>query len=140
MLGLIVGKVTGSYEIAVGTSVLLDLDHILPLARHGLLKNFKTFWNSVTNPEDPYEDQRGVLHTFLAVFLTTVVSYFLFGAFVSMVLGISHLGHIVFDLLSDSYSWPFRPFSNLKTRGFVPYYSKYEVLFFLILLGVFVTI
>ena len=139
-LGLIIGKATGSYEIAVATSVLLDCDHFIPLAKHGLLKNFKVFWSSIIKPEDRFGDQRGILHNILALFATTLFSYFLFGPHVALVIGLSHFGHIFLDMISDTDSRLFRPFSDFKTRGFIPYYSRYEVLFFLGLVLIFLVL
>jgi membrane-bound metal-dependent hydrolase YbcI (DUF457 family) len=136
-LGLIIGGATGHYEIAVAVSVLLDCDHFIPLAKHGLLKNFKVFWKATTSPKDSFGDQRGFLHTIFAVFVTTFLSYFLFGIHVATVVGLSHFGHILLDAISKTDSFPFRPFSNFRVRGFVPYYSKYEILFFVGLMSIF---
>jgi membrane-bound metal-dependent hydrolase YbcI (DUF457 family) len=136
-LGLIIGKVTGNYILAVPISVLLDCDHFVALYKHGEMKDWKTFWKATTNSEDSYGDQRGVLHTFFAIFLTTLISYFVFSPFTALVVALSHLGHIFLDLISDADSWPFRPFSNFKVRGFVPYYSKHETVFFIGLIAIF---
>ena len=136
-LGLIIGKITGNYVLATSVSVLLDCDHFIALAKHGKLKDWKTFWQATTDSEDSYNDQRGFLHTFFSVFLTTTIAYFVFAPAIALVTGLSHLGHIFLDTISDSDSWPLRPFSNLKIRGFVPYYSKYEILFFFALVSIF---
>ncbi len=136
-LGLIIGKVTGNYTLAVSTSVLLDVDHFLSLYKHGALKSWKKFWKVDTNPEDPWGDERGVLHTLLSVFVVTSLCLFLFNPIIALTWFLAHFGHIFLDYISDSDSWVFRPFSNFKTRGFVPYYSKYEILFFVFLMGIF---
>jgi membrane-bound metal-dependent hydrolase YbcI (DUF457 family) len=137
ILGLIIGKLTGNYELAVTTSVLVDCDHFVSLYKHDALKSFKSFWKAESDPEDPWGDQRGVLHTLFSVILTTSLSYFLFSPMIALIVGLSHFGHIFLDAISDSDSWPFRPFSNFRIRGFIPYYSKYEVLFFVGLLLIF---
>lgn len=53
-LGLIIGKVTGNYELAISISVLLDCDHFIALAKHGKLKDWKTFWEATTDSEDSF--------------------------------------------------------------------------------------
>ncbi|OGJ00890.1 hypothetical protein A3I95_02210 [Candidatus Nomurabacteria bacterium RIFCSPLOWO2_02_FULL_44_12] len=50
-LGLIIGKVTGNYGLAISTSVLIDCDHFISLYKHGVLRSFKEFWKAETNPE-----------------------------------------------------------------------------------------
>lgn len=137
-LGLIIGKVTGSYEIAIATSVLLDCDHFIPLAKHGLMKNFKGFWKAITDSEDKFHDQRGILHNIFALLIIISLSSIIFGPQVALVVGLSHFGHIFLDAISDSDSWPFRPFSNFKLRGFIPYYSKYEILNFFMFIAIFI--
>jgi membrane-bound metal-dependent hydrolase YbcI (DUF457 family) len=138
-LGLIIGKLTGNYSVALPVSVLLDCDHFIALHRHGQMKDWKTFWAATTNSEDEHGDQRGVLHNFFAVAVTSLISYFIFGPAIALVVGLSHLGHLFLDIISDADSWPFRPFSNYKTRGFV-HYAKSEIYFFLFLAVVFIVI
>ncbi len=137
MLGLIIGKVTGNYTLATSVSVLVDCDHLISLHKHGALRSWKKFWEAETNPEDPWGDQRGILHTLFSVFFGTSLVAFLFGPMIGGTWFLSHFGHIFLDYISDSDTWVFKPFSNFKTRGFVPYYSKYEVLFFLGLVVIF---
>ena len=136
-LGLIIGKVTGNYPLAVSVSVLLDGDHFISFYKHGVSKSFKKIWELGTNTEDPWGDERGILHNLLAVFVASTLFTFLFGPIVGGVWFLAHFGHIFLDYISDSDSWVFRPFSNFKTRGFIPYYSKYEILFFVFLITVF---
>ena len=136
-LGLIIGKVTGQYEVAIATSLLIDCDHFVSLHKHGVLKSWKLFWETSTNEKDPWGDQRGVLHTFLSVFIVGIVSYLLFSFSLFSALMLSHFGHIFLDLFSRSNSFPFRPFSSIRIKGLIPYYSRYEVLFFLLLMCIF---
>ncbi len=136
-LGLIIGKLTGNYGIAVSASVLIDCDHFIALARHGKLKDWKMFWEAITDPEDSFSDQRGALHTLFSALVVALASYFLFSPIITLTLALSHVGHLLLDTISDSDSWPLRPFSNVRVRGFIPYYSKYEILFFFALLLIF---
>lgn len=139
-LGLIIGKLTGNYGLAVVVSLAIDCDHLASIYKHGYYKSLKLFWETETNPEDPWGDQRGGVHTLFSVVLTTSISYFLFSSAIALVVGLSHLGHILLDAISDSDSWPFRPFSNFRTRGFIPYCSKYEIYFFIGLVLIFFAI
>ena len=136
-LGLIIGKVTGDYTLAISTSLLLDCDHFVSLYKHGALKSFKLFWKTTTDAKDLWGDQRGILHNLFSVMLVFFAVYFSFGISIATTIGLSHLGHISLDAISKADSWLFRPFSNLKTRGFIPYYSTYEIIFFVGLILIF---
>ena len=140
ILGFIIGKATGSYELAVLTSVAVDTDHLVSYARHGALKSPKLFWKAITDQEDPWGDQRGIFHNLLSLVILTSAAYFLFGQAISMIFGLSYAGHLLLDAISDSDSWFFRPFSNFRTRGFIPYYSKFEALFFAALILIWLVI
>ena len=139
LLGAIIGKVTGNYTLVIGASVVPDLDHLSSYLKSGVIKNPKTFWKTITDRDDPYGDQRGILHNLIFFTIGSIIIYFLLPKF-SLVLILGWLGHIVLDALDKSDYWPFYPSKKLNIRGVIQYASVQELVFFLVLLCVYFVI
>ena len=53
--GLIIGKVTNNYPIALVGSLVIDIDHLVPYVKHKVIFNPGKFWKTVTDPSLPSE-------------------------------------------------------------------------------------
>ena len=139
LLGAIIGKATGNYSLAIGASVIPDLDHLSSYIKSGVIRKPKVFWNTITSADDPHGDQRGILHN-LFFFLILSALFFYFLPKIALVLVLGWLGHIVLDALDKSDYWPFYPNKRINIRGFIKYASIQELVFFLALLIVFLVL
>lgn len=79
LLGMILGKVTGNYPIAIAASVIIDLDHLQSYISHGIILKPKKLWKTLTDQNDPWGDQRGVLHNIAFFGIVAVPLVFLGG-------------------------------------------------------------
>jgi len=131
--GLIIGKVTGDYPTAIISSVAIDLDHLVPFAKEGALKNLKHFWSKTKSAHD---SSRSYLHSFFAWALITG-TICLFNMPVGLVFGLGYLGHFLLDAIDNSEFYPFYPIKKWDTKGFIGYYSKAELIFTVILFAIF---
>lgn len=139
MLGAIIGKITGNYSLAIGASIVPDFDHLSSYIRSGVIKTPKVFWKTITDEQDPYGNQRGILHN-LIVFVFVSIILILFLSKVGYVLVLGWLGHIILDALDRSDYWPFYPNKKVNIRGLIKYASIQEFIFFLVLLVVYCVI
>ena len=124
-VGLFVGMVTGHPLVGVLASILIDLDHFVIYARHGVLKSPKLFWKIVSNNEDPYGGQRWWLHSLLVAIPLSVVVWFAIPIW-APVLILSYLGHILLDILDSADYWPLFPFKKWNIRGPIRFFSLQE--------------
>ena len=135
LLGAIIGKVTGNYALAVGVSVAPDLDHLKSYFKSGVIKSPQTFWKTITDGNDPYGDQRGILHNLLFFVCASIILIFL-----SPIIVLCWFGHLVLDALDSSDYWPFYPNKKINIRGPIRYASIQELIFFSALLVVYLII
>lgn len=126
-VGLIVGKITDNYPLALAVSLLLDLDHVLVYFRNGVFKNFKKFWTTVTNEEDPYGNQRNVLHSIFTWGALSLLTFLFLPKF-ALTFTLAYLGHLLLDLLDSSDYQPFYPI-KWNVKGPIKYFSYAELLF-----------
>jgi membrane-bound metal-dependent hydrolase YbcI (DUF457 family) len=135
--GLIIGKITGNYSVAVASSVLPDVDHLYSYIKNGVIKNPKKFWKVITSREDKYGDQRNYLHNVLILSFVSLILYFLISKyfFIPFVLGL--FSHVLLDLLDSSDYWPFFPNKKINIKGLIKYASFSELVFALVLLLIF---
>ena len=74
--GLIIGKLMHHYLLAIASALLVDVDHLIPYFKHNVLFSAKKFWKIVTNPDDPYGNQRNYLHSFFTWFIVSSGSFY----------------------------------------------------------------
>ncbi len=139
LLGAIIGKVTGNYALAIGASVIPDIDHFGSYIKSGVIKKPKVFWDTITSADDPHGDQRGILHN-LFFFLIISALFYIFLPKIALVLVLGWFGHIILDALDKSDYWPFYPNKSVNIRGLIKYASAQELMFFLALLIIFITL
>ncbi len=131
--GLIIGKITGDYTAALAGAVLVDSDHLLSYFKNGVWFSFKKFIKTVTSQDDPWGDQRNVLHNVIwALIISALVVVFNYKFGVVFALG--YLSHLVLDALDNSDYFPFYPSQRLNLKGPIKYFSIAEVV---VMLGLF---
>src|SRR3972149_1792613 len=92
-LGLIIGKLTQNYPIALIGALFVDVDHLLPFIRHKILFSWKKFWKTITNPKSyPNLDKRNYLHSIFA-FISINSATFLFEYRAWLIGALSDCGH-----------------------------------------------
>ena len=131
-LGLLIGKVSGNYEIALLVSMAPDMDHFVSYARHGVLLHPKKFWKTVTDVNDPWEDQRSFLHNIVVWLILSLIAILL-NKTAGIVFTSAYFGHLLLDALDNSDYYPFYP-KKFRIKGPVVYNSKGEFVLFAILL------
>ena len=136
--GLIVGKLSGDYAPALMGALLIDVDHLTTYARHGILFSPKKFWRAITNPEDPYGDQRNFLHSFITLGFLSVV-YFVYSSIFFGIFLFGYATHLLLDLLDGSDFYPLYPL-RINFKGPIKYLSSAEFVVTLALFGVFLVI
>ena len=125
--GLIIGKLTGNYSAALLGSLLIDIDHIVSYAKHGLLFNPKRAWKVMTSHEDTHGTQRHFLHSFFSWAIITAVMA-LFNYSYAVIFSIGYFVHLIFDAFDSSDFYPLFPLKwNIK--GPLQYMSSAEYLF-----------
>ena len=125
-IGLLIGKLTNNYEIAIIGSLFVDLDHLISYAKNGVIFNFKKFWKTVTNPHDPYGNQRHFLHN-LWVLKIVAVSTILINPTVGFTFTIAYAAHLILDSLDSSDFKPLVPLSKRNVKGPIRYLSHAEI-------------
>jgi hypothetical protein len=138
LLGAIIGKLTGNYALAITSSLAPDLDHLNSYVKSGVIKSWKSFWNTISVTEDPYGDQRGYLHN-VGIFLVVSIVLFFVSYKLALVIVLSWFGHLLLDTLDSSDYWPLYP-NKFNIRGPIKYYSLGELLFALILMLIYLLI
>jgi len=136
ILGLVVGKITGNYTLAIASSVLIDVDHLQSYIKNRVIFNPKLFWKTITDKNDPYGDQRGYLHNFFVFFVSSIILFLFFGYIIIPFIA-GWFGHIFLDALDNSDYWPFFPYKWLNLKGPILYASYQEVIFFVLLGGIY---
>ncbi|MFA5643944.1 MAG: metal-dependent hydrolase [Patescibacteria group bacterium] len=133
-LGLIIGEITGDYTASLIGSLAIDIDHLIPAIRQNNIFNFKKIWLKSKSSKD---SSRSYFHSFFSwAFFSLVIMLinFRFG----LVFSLAYLGHFLLDALDNSDFYPFYPFKKINIRGFIPYYSRQELIFSLFLFTMFV--
>lgn len=136
--GLIIGKLFGNYIIALLGALLVDIDHLIVYAKHGILFNPKKFWKTITNPLDPYGNQRNFLHSFFTWIIISAI-IFLIDFRIGIIFSLAYLSHLILDLLDGSDFYPLYPL-KFNIKGPIKYLSMQEWIVTLILLIVFILI
>ncbi len=137
LLGMIMGKVTGNYPIAISASVLIDLDHLQSYISHGIILKPKKLWKTLTDQKDPWGDQRGMFHNIVFFGVVAVPLMFLGGA-IGKIITLGYLGHLLLDALDNSDYWPLYPNKKINLKGFINYGTWHELMFFIGLLVMYI--
>ena len=136
--GLIIGKVTNNYPLAIASSILIDLDHLIPYIKHGVVLDLKKFWKTIINPIDLYGKSRNCTHSLFTWAVTSGI-IFLIDINAGIIVSVSYLGHLLLDALDNSDLNPFYPL-KYNVIGPIGYFSSSEVIFTLLLFIVFLII
>ncbi len=133
--GLAIGAATGDYSVAIGASILPDLDHAVSYARHDVFRSADTFWSVITSENDPWSDQRYILHNIVcAAALIFLINFVFPGHLVTLTL--SYGVHLLLDALDAADYFPLFPWKGINLKGPIHYNSKWEyslAIFFLVL-------
>jgi len=124
--GLVLGKLTGNYYAALAGALFLDLDHMIVYARHKVLLSPRKLWRAVTDPQDPYGNQRNIFHSLIGWLLILMITVLGFGE-AGFIFSIAYLSHLVLDFIDGSDFYPLFPFSSLNFKGPIAYFSKAEI-------------
>lgn len=133
-LGLIIGKISGDYSAALIGSLAIDIDHMFPAFQEKRLFNIREYWRRSLSEKDC---PRSYFHGIFALIFFSVILYFFDPRF-ALVFAIAYFGHFVLDALDNSDFMPLYPFSKFNIKGFIPYFSKQELIFSLILFLIFI--
>jgi len=131
LVGLIIGKISGQYAIAIIGAVFLDLDHLICYSRNGVLLRPKKLWRLLTTSKDPYGSQRNFLHSFFAWASISLIGI-LINFEIGLIFSTAYLTHLLIDMLDDADYYPFYPF-KINVKGIIKYFSKSEVLIIILL-------
>jgi len=139
LAGLIIGKITGNFTVALVGSLIIDLDHSISYFKHGILFKPRELSRAMLRRADQWGDQRSFLHSIFSWIIISVLlltTNLIFG----LVFSIAYFFHLVFDILDSANFYPFFPFKKFVIKGFIEYYSKQEIIFDICLILVFVTL
>ena len=134
--GMILGKVSGSYLPAIIGSVIIDVDHLRTLIKNKVRLSPKKLWQIILDPNDPYGNQRNILHTLFGWAIVSAI-ILLLNFEIGIIFSIGYLIHLILDGIDNSDFHAFYPFSNVNLKGPIKYLSKYELIFSLILMTLF---
>jgi len=130
-LGLLLGKLSGSYVPAILGSLIIDLDHLPIYFKRGILFNPKKLWKAMTDSEDKLGSPRAFLHNFFVWAIISMVIMWFFPE-TGFVFSLAYLGHLFLDVVDSSDVYPFYPF-DINLKGPIAYLSKGELCFTLLL-------
>lgn len=128
LAGLVIGKITGNFPLAIAGSIAMDLDHLISYFRHGILFNPRRLFKAISSETDPWGDQRNFLHN-VFVFLGITAFFLVVNFPLGVVFSIAYFFHLLFDALDTADYYPLFPYRKIVLKGFVKYYSKQEVFF-----------
>ena len=134
ILGLVIGKVTNNYPVAILASIAVDLDHLIPFARTGVLWRPKHLWFALTDHKERLGTPRYILHN-VFFFFALCIGAFLVDRTLGLIVTLAYAGHLALDALDNTKYYPFYPNKSVDIRGPIKYFSKQEVAFAVVLLG-----
>ena len=137
--GLIIGKLTGNYPVAITAAMIIDLDHGISYFRNGILFQPKKLFAALTDTRDPWGGQRHFLHNPLSWLIASSLSLIFLPA-IWLPLSAGYLSHLVLDALDSSDFFPFYPHKKINLKGPIKYFSKQEFLFTAVLLLIYLII
>ena len=138
LFGLIIGKISGNYLVALIGALFIDLDHLVVYIKKGIIFKPKKLWKIIIDANDPYGFQRNFLHNFF-VWIVLSIIILIFDFKIGIIFSLAYLSHLFLDSLDGSDFYPFYPW-KFNVRGPIRYLSLSELIFTLILLLVYVLI
>lgn len=122
-LGLIIGKLTGNYPVALIVTFAVDLDHLYFCFKKRIFSP-KKIWKLNTNPLNIYGNPRTFLHSFIVWFFISLLAIFI-NKTIGIIISLSYLGHLILDMIDGSNFYPFYPL-KLRFKGPKIYATKKE--------------
>ncbi len=136
--GLILGKITNNYPLALAVSLLIDIDHLFFYIRHKIIFSPKKIWRTAVSPLDPHGSQRNYLHSLFAWFSVSFI-FLLLDPGLGLIISSAYILHLLLDALDKSDFLPLYPL-RYSFIGPVKYLSKGEFLVTSLLLIIFFVI
>jgi membrane-bound metal-dependent hydrolase YbcI (DUF457 family) len=136
--GLIIGELTGNYWAALIGALVIDLDHLLPFFRKGILLKPKELWKAITSPEDHIGKQRNIMHSILTWLILSAIA-FLIDTHAGIAFSLGYKSHLLLDAM-DNYGLPIFFPHNFKISGPIKYLSTYEYVLATVLFIVFLAL
>jgi len=136
LAGLIIGKLTGNFPAAIIGSLAIDLDHIVPYYRHGILFKPRKLLQTLLDQKDSLGNQRNYLHSIFGWIIISIILLAI-NFNIGLVFSIAYFFHLVLDIFDSSDFWPFFPFKGFVLKGPIKYFSKQEIIFDIILIATF---
>lgn len=137
--GLIIGKLTGDYTIALVGSVAMDLDHLWAYRQAGILFDFKKFFQAAIGGIKTKVPQRSFFHN-IFFFLLSSAAALIISLPGGLIFSAAYLGHLFLDSLDNSGYFPFYPNTKINILGPIKYFSKQEFFLAFILLLIFLVL
>ncbi|MBT3689786.1 hypothetical protein HN800_02395 [bacterium] len=134
--GLIIGKITGDYTTAIIASLIIDIDHFVPLYKQGIFTKWKTFKHVVLSSNNPQGSARTYLHNVFVFLGISIISY-LINPVIGTVVAISYFFHLVLDCLDDEDLYILYPSKKINIKGPFGYFSYIELAFTVVLFGIY---
>lgn len=138
LAGLLIGKLTGNYSLAILVSVAVDFDHLKSFFKSKSYKNWRNFYALATDESDPFGSPRTYLHNVFAFSIISTLAFFI-SYNVGFIVLISYLAHLIMDLIDGSDFKPFYPYGPVL-KGPIRYFSKGELAFDIVIIILFILI
>lgn len=139
IVGLILGKLTGNYTASLAGSLLIDADHLISYYKSGILFKPKELLKATTTEEDPWGDQRNILHSLVSWIIISLILC-LIHLQIGLIISLAYFLHLVLDALDSADFFPLFPKKIFNIKGPVKYFSLSEILLMCVLIGVFFVI
>lgn len=138
LIGLILGKKFGYTPAFVLGSVFPDIDHLVVLIKHRHFRPAEIF--RAMKYEDRYVERYKTpyIHSLLAWLIFSAIAV-LFNFATGIAFSVAYLLHLILDAFDKDEMQLFYPFKK-TLRGFLPVFSKWEIILGLILLTVYFVI
>jgi membrane-bound metal-dependent hydrolase YbcI (DUF457 family) len=128
LAGLIIGKITDNFTLAIIGSLIVDIDHLISFYRHGILFNIKKLIKETLDETDKWNDQRSFFHNiFVLIIISLIVMFFSLKS--GLIILSAFFIHLVLDALNKTYLYPLYPIKKFAITGFIKYNSKQEIIF-----------
>ncbi len=135
LIGLILGKQFGHTAAFVVGSIFPDIDHLFILIKNKHF-NFREAFAAMEN-----EDVAG--ERYKTPYTHSILGWLLFSSIVSfydwptgLAFGVAYALHLLLDIIDTDEKQLFYPFKK-TIRGFLPVFSKYEIIFAVILIAIY---
>ncbi|MBU2036981.1 metal-dependent hydrolase [Patescibacteria group bacterium] len=135
LIGLILGKEFGYTAAFVIGSLFPDIDHLFILIKNKHFK-FREAFAAMKNEDAAGERYKiPYTHSILGWLIFSGV-VFLYSQPAGLVFGAAYALHLLLDIIDKDEKQLFYPFKK-TIRGFLPVFSKYEIIFSVILLAIY---